>query len=120
MLKVFGLGHEASHYYSMLLRCSDKSASALRVVWESDLATAFTEEEWKLLLRNFKKMSRDLKTRLIQFKVHLRYSPLCWRCQGGEGTLMHMLWDCPRIQEFWLRISAQIEHIQRHNISFSS
>lgn len=38
---------------------------------------------------------------------------------GGEGTLMHMLWDCPRIQEFWVGISAQIERIQRHKIPFS-
>ncbi len=66
---VFGPGHEASHYYSMLLRCPDNSTSALTAVWESYLGTLFTENEWTLLLRHLKKMSRDLKSRCIQFKI---------------------------------------------------
>lgn len=41
ILKVFGLGHEASHYYSMLLCCSDNPASALKwcgsLIWAHHL-----------------------------------------------------------------------------------
>ena len=33
---------------------------------------------------------------------------------------MHMLWDCPKVHEFWLGISTQIGGIQKYKIPFSS
>lgn len=105
-------------YYLMLLKCSDKGTSALKSTWEADLNASFTEREWSRILLNFKKMSRELKTRLIQFmilnriywtpsklyKVKLIQTRECWRCHNGEGTLTHMLWSCPKIQDFWSEI----------------
>ena len=32
---------------------------------------------------------------------------------------MHMLWNCPKVHQFWLGISTQIEGIQKHKIPFS-
>ena len=86
----------------MVLKCSDKGASCLRLVWEGDLKATFTDREWSRILQNMKKMSRELRTRLVQFKilnrvywtpsklykVTLKQDPDCWRCQNGEGTLI--------------------------------
>lgn len=42
------------------------------------------------------------------------------KMQGAEDTLMHMLSDCPKIQEFWAGISTQIEFITSRKIPFPS
>ena len=134
ILNIFGEGHEASQYYSFLLEYSNiKTASALRRTWEVDLGTSYTEGEWDRLLRNCRKMSRELRTRLIQFKilnrvywtpsrlfkVKLRDCSTCWKCQEEEGTLMHMLWDCPLIRDYWGGIRDHIEHVLGYEIPFS-
>lgn len=69
ILDIFGKGHEAAAYYSMLLLNSEEDFSALRLTWEADLNIDFSEENWSLILKNSKKMSRELKTGLIQFKI---------------------------------------------------
>lgn len=45
----------------------------LKLAWERDLNILLTESEsdgeWNAILYNMKKMSRELRTRLIQFKI---------------------------------------------------
>ena len=127
------MGHEASAYYSMLLNNSDCNSSSLKLTWEADFNMSFTDEEWSLILRNMKKMSRELKTRLIQFKilhrvywtpsrlhrVGLRDDAGCWRCNDEEGTLVHMLWGCPAVQEFWRNVRDYIQTILTVDIPFA-
>ncbi|KAL2085077.1 hypothetical protein ACEWY4_018397 [Coilia grayii] len=126
----YGLGHEASFYYSMLL---DKyvSSFSLKKVWERDLSTTFTDDEWMHVLCNSKKMARDLRTRLVQFKiinkmywtpaklfrVKLVNSPMCWKCTN-DGTLTHMLWECPKVQQFWISIHECIEGVVGVEVPF--
>ena len=133
IMNVFGGGHEASLYYAMMLKCSNKGSFSLKLTWEADLQVKFTEKEWSRILLNLKKLSRELKTRLVQFKilhrvywtpsklyrVKLIQTPECWRCQNGEGTLIHMLWSCPKIQDFWSEIHKNITQIIGCDIPFS-
>uniref|UniRef100_A0A672FIY2 Uncharacterized protein n=1 Tax=Salarias fasciatus TaxID=181472 RepID=A0A672FIY2_SALFA len=67
--------------------------------WEKDLGLIITQEEWDTILKNVKKKkkkkSRELRTRLGQFKIlqkmywtphrlhraGLSGSPACWKCQ---------------------------------------
>lgn len=70
-----------------------------------------------------KKMSKELRTRLVQFKflnrvcwtklyrVQLKEDPDCWRCQNGAGTLIHMLWSWQKIQDCWWEIHSNITKI---------
>lgn len=128
--KVFGGGHEASKYYSVLLIGTDKGLPSLRSAWETDLSTSFTDQEWTMILQNSKKLSRELRTRLIQFKLlHRIYwspqrlyraniiqAPECWRCLSRVGTLTHMIWNCPKIQNFWTGVYEFIKsviHVQQ-------
>lgn len=103
--KTFGRGHEVSVYYLMILKHSDQGVPCFRLTWERDLKVTFTDREWSRILQNRKKMSRELRTRPVQFmilnRVHytlysthsklytLKQDPDCWRCQNGEGTLIH-------------------------------
>ena len=127
------MGHEASAYYSMLLNNSGCNTSSLKLTWEADFNVSFTEEDWSSILGNMKKMSRELKTRLIQFKilnrvywtpsklhrVGLRDNAGCWRCDDGVGTLVHMLWDCPAVQGFWREVQDYIHTILTEEIPFA-
>lgn len=130
--KVFGAGHEASVYYRMLLSTSDPNGVSLKTSWEKDLNLIITEEEWDAILKNVKKVSRELRTRLVQFKIlqkiywtpqrlhrlGLSDSPACWKCQQEGGTLVHVLWECPEIQKFWSSIHKVIQKIVGQSISF--
>ena len=78
-------------------------------------------------------MSRELRTRQIQFKivnrvywtpsrlfrVGLTESPECWRCQSRDGTLVHMLWSCPKVQEYWNDIHDRLQKITGLVIPFN-
>ena len=60
----YGMGHEASLYYSMLL-WKYATMSSLKKIWERDLEIMFTDEEWTDIFCNLKKMACDFSTRLI-------------------------------------------------------
>ena len=126
------MGHEASAYYAMLLDASDQCKFASKLPRERDLGLKFSDGDWVKILRNGKKMSREFRTRLIQFKiinriywtpsrlfrVGLTESPDCWRCQDRGGTLLHMLWGCPKIQDFWSAIHEKLERVTGLSIPF--
>lgn len=70
ILQVLGHGHEAAKYYRMLMAYEkDGGMLALRIAWEKDLGVAFGEQDWARICGNSRLMSRDLRVRLIQFKI---------------------------------------------------
>lgn len=104
------LGHEVSHYCSMLInKPDDMNTTALKIIWERDLSIALEEKEWYKIIGLIKHVSRDIRIRLIQFKIvqHFNWYPCrlfrlslkdssdCLRCQGVMGDLVHALWLCP-------------------------
>ena len=69
ILRIFGLGHEASAYYTMFLEASASGIVVSKTPWERDIGVSLSDEEWDEILGNGKKLSRELRTRLIQFKI---------------------------------------------------
>lgn len=132
MLGAFGQGHEASRYYSSVLHNVGGQNNGLKQLWEADLGYHFTEEEWSAILKNVKKMSRELRTRLVQFKIvnrvywtptrlykaKLKDDPSCWRCGETYGTLIHLVWSCPKAQDFWAGIHENIKLVVGQDIPF--
>lgn len=53
---------------------------------------------------------------LTPHKLHMIY-PMApdrfWKGCGGEGTLLHCLWSCPKIQELWEAVVKPIELINQ-------
>uniref|UniRef100_A0A3P9MG76 Reverse transcriptase zinc-binding domain-containing protein n=1 Tax=Oryzias latipes TaxID=8090 RepID=A0A3P9MG76_ORYLA len=127
-------GHEAAAYYRMLLTMSDTNTLSLKTTWETDLNINLTEAEWNGITKNIKKLSRELRTRLVQFKVlhRIYWTPsrlhkvglsktsACWKCQDATGTLLHMLWECPKVQSYWSSIHKEVEKVVGQDVPFQS
>lgn len=132
ILEVFGKGKGASFYYCALLDRLGESTNGLRQAWEADLSQSFSEKEFSLILQNLQKWSREIRTGLIQFKIlnraywtptklhkaGLKADPACLRCKLAPGTLMHLLWSCPKDQRCWTAIHGYIKLIMGHDIPF--
>ena len=85
---------------------------ATMLTWSKDLNIDVTHKEWDGTCENIKRVSRDIKIRWIQFKIlnrfywtpsrlfrlKLRDNADCWKCYSSEGTLLHLLWECPMVQ----------------------
>ena len=125
ILKVFGRGHEAAKYYKMLMESGgDGGVSALRLIWERDLGLSYDEQDLASIC-NYRIMSRDMRVRLIKFKVLNRFywtpsrlfrfdlkdAATYWKCGMDEGTLVHTLWSCPRINQYWKKIHCYIANV---------
>lgn len=87
-------------------------------LWEEDLAIGISEDVWEFILKNIHSSSICQRHRVIQFKVvhRLHWSkvklakiksdidPHCDRCEAEPGTLFHMFWLCPKLEDFWKSI----------------
>lgn len=38
-------------------------------------------------------------------------SELCWRGWGLIGDLVHLCWDCPKLQDFWKNVQREINQV---------
>uniref|UniRef100_A0A8C6U1Z1 Uncharacterized protein n=1 Tax=Neogobius melanostomus TaxID=47308 RepID=A0A8C6U1Z1_9GOBI len=38
------------------------------------------------------------------YKMNCSASDLCWHGCGMTGTLIHLLWQCPEVKNFWGKI----------------
>ena len=87
------------------------------VRWQTDLVD-LSEEEWKEAMEVLPKVSISLSQQLTQlFIIHRTHytpqklyawgkytSPLCPRCSVSNGSLIHMLWRCPKLQKYWGKV----------------
>ena len=106
--------------------------AALQKTWERDLNLTFSDEDWNRICRNIKVVSRDARVRLIQFKIMHRFywtpsrlfrlglssTSHCWRCKSEEGTLIHALWSCHKVQQFWTNVYDNLCEITEMQIPF--
>uniref|UniRef100_A0A3Q1G672 Reverse transcriptase zinc-binding domain-containing protein n=1 Tax=Acanthochromis polyacanthus TaxID=80966 RepID=A0A3Q1G672_9TELE len=106
VLSTLGKDCKASVFYAMLLKNSNNDLPTLKRTWEIDLNMQFSDIEWANILRNGKKLSRELRTRLVQFKIlnrlywtphkmyraKLRPSLNCWKCLNILHKLSKMVW----------------------------
>lgn len=85
--------------------------------WKADIPS-LEREDWEDSLEQCPKLVILSRDRLIQIKLlhrvyhtpirlHKIYpdrNPCCTRCLVQLGTLLHMLWECPKIQPFWREV----------------
>ena len=90
---------------------------SLRERWAIDV-TELNDEEWTEALASPREVAIKSGFRLIQLKIlHRVYYAQdtlvkmgrsntmgCRRGCGHKGTIFHILWDCPLIQEYWVKI----------------
>lgn len=49
-------------------------------------------------------------------KIFPDVQPICWRNCGSLGTLLHIMWECPVIQQFWDDVFLKIRQITSLNL----
>nr|XP_014342703.1 PREDICTED: structural maintenance of chromosomes protein 1B [Latimeria chalumnae] len=95
---------------------------SLHSKWERELDIQMDNETWSEIWRICTRASREVQSRLIQFKViHRAYwylskmhkagildSDACWRCKSSPGTFLHMLWSCSRTRDLWREIAEKV------------
>ena len=90
-----------------------------------------TDDEWTASFIFLKNSTKDSKLRWIQFRVlHAilttnrsvakfkeNQTDRCTFCNSQSETIFHLLWDCPIVKEFWLKlfqiISNRCKHAER-------
>lgn len=94
-----------------------------RAGWEEDIGQ-ISDEEWSTILDNVLRVSLSSQKLTQLFIIHCTYhipykllkwhrrdSPLCPQCEVNNGTLIHMLWKCPKLMRYWLVVIGSINRI---------
>lgn len=109
----------------LITHLDSQSSVIIKQFWEQDLQITMSEAVWADVLKKIHSSSICARHSLIQFKVvhraHLDKSklakifpqidPICDRCRSEEATLVHMFWNCPRIQIYWAGICEALSAV---------
>ena len=120
-----------SRFVDLFTSLNPTSSQHLKEAWEKDLALSISDNDWESYLGDIHKCSINSRHQLIQFKVvhRLHYSctklhsfypsvsPICSKCQSAEGTLGHLFWFCPKLNQFWSDIFKCFSEVYECNIS---
>lgn len=110
ILSISKSSHAVSKYYSEFIQQNCNLLLVLKNIWEKDLGVSFSEPQWLKICKSFKNLSRDVRIKLIQFKIinhvywtparlhrlGLKNTPNCWKCQSMDGTIL-----CGIVLKFW-------------------
>lgn len=117
-----------SKLYSMFHKASCKPLSTDRL-WKTDLSSNSSNLNWKLIWQNIQLSSRNPNHQVIHFNfIHRTYftprilhkmKPNCTLCnQNAFGTFFHMVWEFPRVAEFWKRVAEMLSNILSKTIPY--
>lgn len=67
----------------------------------------------------FKLITRWYRTPTLLHKFSPCISDRCWRCKQEEGSMLHIWWSCPLLQNFWKMVHGTITSLTSENISFN-
>ena len=123
--------HSLSHFYVMLTNLDTPQEFKFIQEWERDLKLTFTQEQKDKILRfthkasvaskyeegSYKILTRWYRTPAVLHRIYPETSEVCWRCLEAEGTLVHIWWECRKIQEFWQMTLKTIEKITGFNLA---
>ncbi|KAJ1081637.1 hypothetical protein NDU88_001815 [Pleurodeles waltl] len=98
-----------------------KSKGQLR--WERELERELSDEEWDSIFYRIYHTAYNAAGTETSYKIasYWYYTParlhawdhdksdLCWRGCGATGTLLHLLWHCPKLHLYWENIIDDID-----------
>lgn len=119
--------HSLSKPYTMLQDPPDPVKPPFIVMWENALQTSLSQSQWQMGCKNihkgwlsvklqkakYKLLSRWYLTPSRLHKMYLPTSPLCWWCQEQTGPLLHIWWECKKIQKYWMEVIDILPKINR-------
>lgn len=108
------ISHMLSQTYTLLNTPPEQPQLHCISSWEADLDLTFSTAQKQRIIHFALKSSLCTKTQEMNFKLLTRWyltpsrlhkcfpssSDRCWRCGEEEGSLLHISWSCPRLQNF--------------------
>lgn len=107
------------------------STSKHREDWELALKTTFTDDQWRNAFILAHKCSISSSIQEISYKLltncyftpaklHTWYPDTpWWRCSNDTGTMLHIWWECPSLQNFWNNVCSQIYSMTETKLKLS-
>lgn len=125
LLSSITLKKKISELYSLLSNVGPSTFDSLRMIWENDLGSNFSDVEWLSVCtcvfpkgvsitaqeQNYKFIHRTYLTPVRLHKIFPNTSKLCFKCRSNIGTVMHVFWDCDKIKGYWKEIHMAVQKI---------
>lgn len=91
-------------------------------------------EDWKSCLNSVNTMYKEMGTRFIQLKIIHRWHRMpqqlykwnlipvdsCWRCDRSGASILHILWTCPALKDWWNNIHQIIFEVLHKKFQIST
>lgn len=124
--------HLVSSLYALLVSHA-KPHTAARTLWDKELSSGLSDTDWERVWENVHKGSVNVSAQENRFKLCARWyrtpdklhrifpavPPECWRCGTATVSLLHIWWDCPRLQPFWKEIHDRYVNITTLHVDFT-
>lgn len=122
-LNVMGSGgHLTLLFASSLRRNTEIDLTPLKQHWEEALGKVFTDREWLAVRGGPTRIPLNQRFKLIQFlishwaylapatinKYFVRSDAACPRCRLVNADILHMLWHCPDVREYWANVTSTL------------
>lgn len=114
--------HVISELYAMIVAQSSAPRTAGQVRWETELGRPLTAKEWDQIWYRTHHTAHNVGSREAAYKIahYWYFTParvhafnrtqpdLCWRGCGATGTLLHLLWHCPKLGRYWEEVLSDV------------
>ena len=111
-------------YWELIDRFYPKGNLPGKFVWQRQLGLQINDDMWsgnykkilrqvkpyKLRYLHFRIITRTLTTNVLRNKWKPEVSPLCTFCQADNETILHILFDCPKVKKIWTIVEKALNY----------
>ena len=115
----------SSPLYWYLVDKSKRKYDHGKIAWQTELKTQWSDDEWekirkyglqidqapKLRMFQYKLLSKKITTNVHRNRWDREISDKCSFCQEKSETVIHLLWECELIKNFWRKLFKWLEYI---------
>ena len=115
--------HLLADIYKILNNTNQLPKSTARVRWEQELEREISDKEWMDAVTRARTATYSTAGRETAMKIlhYWYYTPerilkwnrasggKCWRGCGNTGSLIHLLWSCPKLTRFWKEVLDAVD-----------
>ena len=125
VLKHMNGKRQISILYAVFVSHDEESSHDRRRAWSLDIKEDIEEAEWATACRKAQTQTINTRMKLLQHKWLMRtyitpeklnkWSPgipdTCVKCLTEKGTLIHCVWECPKLITFWKMVVDTLSRI---------
>lgn len=126
MLKHMNGKRQISILYAVLVSHDEESSHDRRRVWSLDIKEDIEEAEGAAACMKAQTQTINTRMKLLQHKWLMRtyitpdklnkWAPgtpdTCVKCLPEKGTLIHCVWECPKLVAFWKMVVVTLSRSQ--------